>query len=360
MHAFRLGPWISGVVITAALTLSAVPDFEWMPTLSQYRHAGSWQPFYSLSPLAASVAGLGSGAGYGTTSPDGAGNPLSGTTGYGGMSTDSLIPEGIHSRAGHYYFGFANTYPNTNQFSAYELSGTPLGSSEMDLYFRVNSPDRLDEINFIGMCGPTSDEELIVGRVNLSGQAYLRIQSRVTNPKYSPNGGADHQSAFGMYINYGQNDAGNQNVDYHGAVFSTDIHWWDIDVPNIPGDKLASIKLNTNSGAANLMAFIPDSYFNTIGLNPADAKGYVDGNEMPLGQDGNGDYYFSYYNNPTFGQDLDMDGVYSTTDSHYFQIRNDQWSEHDLGFGLVPEFPSVGLAGLALMLLSSTLWRRKH
>jgi len=64
-------------------------------------------------------------------------------------------------------------------------------------------------------------------------------------------------------------------------------------VPNVPRDKLVSIKLSTKSGTeAEVGAIIPDSYFERESLNPDSVKGYVDENEFPLGQGAGEPYSF--------------------------------------------------------------------
>jgi len=306
--------------------------FVWEPTLSSYETAAGLQSFYALNPFAAGMVGLGDGTGYGTVSPDGIGNPVSGTTAYAGPAPSSLIPQGIDERPGHFYFGFANTYPTTNDFAAYEMDQTVIQPGvELDLWFRRTTSDR---INFIGMCADTSDENIMVSREVLEGTEYLRLQTYVTDPVYSTKGGADQESVFGMYINYGDYDEGNQDVDYHGALFSTNIHWWDIDVPAIPQEKMASIRLSTQGGVdADMLAFIPHSYLDEVGLDPESVRAYVDNDELPLGQQGEGHYWFDNFG--TLERDLDFDGA--ADDCQYFKIHNDQWSAHDIGIGEVPE-----------------------
>jgi len=325
--------------------------FVWDPGISSYNTGLGWSSFHPLNKTVAAGAGLGTGEGYGTVAPNGIGIP--GVTAYAGPAPDSLVSQGINERPGHYYFGFANTYPNTDQFGAYELNNTTIKSGTyLDLWFRRTTTD---PINFIGMCSSTSDEDIEVGREVIGATEYMRIRTLTVDPVYSTQGEGDQNSIFGLYVNYGNYDAGNVGIDYHGALFSTQIHWWDIDVPAIPKDKLASINLSTQSGVeADLLAFIPHSYFSENGLDPDEVSGYVDEDELPLGQEGN-DHWFDHYG--SVERDLNLDGINET--SGYYKIHNDQWSEHDLGVGDTLPVPEPSTTCL-LLLGGITLWIRRH
>ncbi|HAU37100.1 MAG TPA: hypothetical protein DCX07_05220 [Phycisphaerales bacterium] len=337
--------------VLSVVDLCRAEGFVWEPERSSYRTAGGWESFYSLNKMAAALAGLGDGIGYGTVASDGIGNPLDGKTAYGGPAPDSLVPEGIDERPGHFYFGFANTYPKTNDFDAYELGQTVIQPGmAVDLYFRRTTSD---PINFIGMCGDTSDENINVNLEVIGQTEYLRLRTNVTNPVHSTKGGGDQDSVFGLYINYGSYDEGNLDVDYHGAFFSTNIHWWDIEVPAIPHEKLASIRLSTNGGVdADMLAFIPHSFLEAQSLDPDAVQAYVDDEELPLGQEGNGNYWFDNFG--TIQRDLNLDGT--AEDVQYFKIHNDQWSAHDLGIGVIPEPATISLLALGAL----GLWNRRN
>ncbi len=318
--------------------------FVWEPTMSHYLKPGEIfvKPFYALDPLIAAGAGLGTGEGYGTTATDGIGNPFLGTTAYGGVAPANLAAQGINERPGHYSFGFANTYPNTDNFSAYELGNTPIQSGTyLNMYFRMESDD---PINFIGICGGTDLEGINVSLAKTDGVTYLNIEVDTTNPVYSTKGGGDQDSVFGLYINYGNYDEGNVGVNYDSAIFRTNIHWWDIDVPAIPQDKLASIRLSTQNGTeAIVAASIPDSYFSDRGLNPNNVKGYVDEDELPLGQGLGETYSF---------EKMTPNGYLLGDVTHRFTIHSDQWSTHDIGVGEVPEpatMTLLALGGMAIL-----------
>ena len=344
-------------VCFSAPRIVVADGFVWEPTLSSYAtDSGSGRAsFYDLDPTVAAAAGFGSGEGYGTTASNGIGNPLNGMTAYGGRAPDSLSPEGINERPGHFYFGFANTYPNTNTFSAYEIGGTPLnaaGDNDLDLWFRRTTSD---PINFIGIAGgiPQSGGQMRIGREVVDGDEYLRIESSPVNPVFSSQGGGDQTSVFGLYINYGEYDSDNEGVDYHGASFQTNIHWWDIDVPNISRDKLASIKLASEGGqTAHVTGYIPSSYLDSIGANPNDIRGFIDDELLPQGPDddgeaGSGGYNYSFHRGGMVTGDHNLDGI--DEDLYRYRIYNNRWSPHDFRFGAVPEPSSMIILGMSLL-----------
>ena len=146
-------------VVLISLSVSTVSSygagFVWEPTRSTYGAAES--PFYALNPMAAAAVGLGTGEGYGTVASNGIGIP--GTTAYGGVAPANLAAQEINERPGHYYFGFANTYPTTNNFSAYELGNTVIQpETTLSLIFRRTTND---PINFIGICGGTDPGDVV-------------------------------------------------------------------------------------------------------------------------------------------------------------------------------------------------------
>ncbi len=325
------------VVLGLAASHAHAAGFVWEPTMSSYLRIGTnpltgnpypWTYFQALDPMAAMAAGLGAGEGYGT-----AGYLLESDTAYGGAAPQNLAPQGVNERPGHYFFGFANTYPTTSNFAAYELGNTRLSAgAKVHLVFRRTTDD---PINFIGMCADTTAGAIYVSPSHQNNVEYLHIEVEVTDPVYSTDGGGDQNSVFGLYINYGNYDAANADVDYDGSVFRTNIHWWDIDVPDVPRDKLASIQLSTQANTdAVVTATISDSYLDRIGVDPNDVRGYIDDTEIPLGQGlDNETYSFAKMADEGF---LDYNLSAGDSVSEYV-IHSNRWSTHDIGVGVIPE-----------------------
>lgn len=349
--------WVVVLFLLFASLRSYGAGFTWDVGESTYQKSNEIfaRPFYALSPLAVAAAGLPSGEGYGTVASDGLGNPYDGSTAYGGAAPASLVDQGINERPGHYYFGFANTYPTVDSFSAYELSGTNLSAGTyMNLCFRrtKNASNEYDPINFIGICGDTVEHAEVYERES-GGNQFVYIAIKTVNPVYSTKGGGDQDAVFGLYINYGNYDDGNEGVDYDGAVFRTNIHWWDIEVPEIPEDRLASIQLSTQANTdATIVATVPNSYIDSIGLTPDDVKGYVDEDELPMGQ-GSGETYSFAKVTPKTELEYGLHGDQEYVDVSEFVIHNDQWSTHNIGVGVIPEPATLALClcGAAAMLI---------
>lgn len=348
------------LILLFASTNAYASGFVWEPTNSSYLRpgtspvtGGSYVPTYfmAINPTVAALAGLGTGEGYGLAPPDydGPGAPLSA---FGGPAPASLVAQGINERPGHYYFGFANTYPTVSNFSAYELGSTRLkpGTVLTLSFLRTTT----DPINFIGICGdPTAGEVHVDAWA--SNDTRLLLQVTMADPVYSVKGGGDQDSVFGLYINYGDYDADNQDVDFDGAVFRTNIHWWDIDVPAVPNDRLASLQLATQSSTdAIVTATVPDSFFASMGVDPENVRGYVDETEIPLGQGLDTETY-SFAKVSTEGQIMASNGL--PKDVSEYVIHSDQWSTHDISVGLIPEPTTLSL--LVLGGLGALIRRRR-
>ncbi|MDP6544272.1 MAG: PEP-CTERM sorting domain-containing protein [Phycisphaerae bacterium] len=351
------------VSLLLASTSSYGDGFVWDAAGSTYQKSNEifYRWFYDLdlTPTELALSGLSTTEGYGTTALDGRGAaavfPFNGdTTAYGGAAPANLAAQGINERPGHYYFGFAHTYPNTDDFSAYELGNTPLDAGTyMNLRFRriKNANDEYDPINFIGVCGDTVGFAEIYERESGNDQ-YIYIALKTLDPVYSTKGAGDQDAVFGLYINYGRYDEDNENVDYDGALFRTNIHWWDIDVPEISQDKLASIQLSTQASTdATVVATVPNSFFDSIGVDPNNVRGYVDEDEIPMGQDAREGYSFEKVI-PKGELEYGLYGDEVTLESSEFVIHNDNWSTHDIGVGQIPEPATLSLlaiGGLALL-----------
>lgn len=312
-------------------------DFVWEPTLSRYQKEPGSPWYYNfvelgLPPLVLQAAGLGTGEGYGMT------NPLvvvpGATTAYGGPAPASVVGD----RPGEYYFGFASTYTPSDTYSAFDLGSTIIQpTTSLELYFRIETND---PINFIGICGGTDLGGVKVQFANSNGFSYLYVEADATNPVASSEG--DQDCAFGLYINYG--NYGEVDRNYDSTVFRTNVHWWDIDVPEASEEKLASIQLSAeNNEEAIITASIPTTFFSNRGLNPNNVKGYVDQYELPMGE-GMGETY-------SFEKGSSVVQIFGE-DAYEYIIHNDQWSTHVISVGEIPEpatMTLLALGGMAML-----------
>ncbi|MBT8044769.1 MAG: PEP-CTERM sorting domain-containing protein [Verrucomicrobiae bacterium] len=287
--------------------------------------SGDKNPLMPLDPVAAALVGISDPTGYVTTAIDGRGNPTDGSTAYGGPAPDSLSlrSPGVSNEPGHFYWGFANTYPLYNSFTDYEVNGALPAGTRVGIKFNHDPSDR---INFIGVVGKLHDV--------FYRDSSVTLVIETVDPVYSPTGGADALSAdalsaLGVYINYDNESIENDAVDFGGSVFATNIHWWDIDVPAVPTDGIASIRLNTsNSTDAVVDAYLTERFMTDNGYAPEDIKGWIDGTPVPLnGGDGQGitSQGVEYFDN-------------EEVPYQHYTINNNQWSAHDIGFGVpIPE-----------------------
>ena len=271
---------------------------------------------------------------------------------------------------GVYAFGFFSAIPNPQNLAIADtdLSASPLVAGT-DLVLRFNKGET-DHVSFIGMVADASD--LSVTGYKLLSPTVFEIRARVANPVLSEHNNPDAiDAAFGLIIATTPVPLGAFN--FQGTVFATDMHWLDLEAPNLGdlpqtgedvGGMVAAIAakgVSESGGTASFTAFMPEAFFqfardHGVDVTGGDCLGY----RSYVALTGSDEGFFKLNDPedmPFADANFDIDGDDQADDMWRYRITNSTWSRQALQFGLITEKPvgpgqielaSVTLGGQAL------------
>jgi hypothetical protein len=264
-----------------------------------------------------------------------------------------------------YIFGFAKELPQA--VSSYNLANTDLGSStNLKLQFSgiYSAPSYvaytgglLTSYNYNGASGILTIETSVAN-----------IASSASNPINNDNPDIIDMpmtAGFGLIIET------NQNFNYGGTVFRTDMFWGDLSnfSGSYPGAlPLAGLNANGQNGSnVTFDAYLTTSYLSSIGINsPAECAAYIQKANTSFDLNLARTLYTTNGVDPilagnySFGgtSSLNLDGG-AIDNIIRAEYANSSWSAGNIGIRAVPEPSSYGLMGAGAFVLAAVARRRK-